>query len=178
MRTRVLASVLIVLFIAVTVLVSWKILASNSESNIRVQNPVESTGTTQTTIPQVAEQKEDSAGVVITSGASRYGTMLFDEKGQAIYIWELEETAKAECYGDCAELWPPVITKGSPKATGEVQNELLSTTNRSDGSTQVTYNGHPLYYYAHEGVGEVECHNIATHGGLWWVIQPNGVRVI
>ena len=94
-----------------------------------------------------------------------------------VYIWEQEPTDKAECYGDCAEAWPPVLTKGKPVAAGEVKGALLGTTTRSDGSTQVTYNGHPLYYYAHEGPGEVECHNISTHGGLWWVVTPAGERV-
>jgi len=124
----------------------------------------------------VEESKEETKGTVITTGDSEFGTMLFNDKGQAIYIWELEESEKAECYDDCAEAWPPVLTDGAPRATGSVSNELLGTTERNDGSTQVTYNGHPLYYYAHEKAGEVKCHNISTHGGLWWVIQPNGIR--
>lgn len=102
--------------------------------------------------------------------------MLFNEKKQAIYIWEREDSGKPGCYGDCAKAWPPVLTEGKPQAAGSVDSSLLDTTTRTDGSTQVTYNGHPLYYYAHEGPGEVECHNISTHGGLWWVIQPNGNR--
>jgi len=117
-----------------------------------------------------------ATGIVITTGESEFGTMLFSGKKQAIYIWELEDSSKAECYGDCAEAWPPVLTEGDPQATGEVNSDLLGTTKRSDGNTQVTYNGHPLYYYAHEAVGEVKCHNVATHGGLWWVIQPTGNR--
>lgn len=117
-----------------------------------------------------------ATGTVITTGSSEFGTMLFDEKKQAIYIWELEESKTPECYGDCAEAWPPVLTDGEPQAAGDVNSSLLGTTKRTDGSTQVTYNGHPLYYYAHERAGEVKCHNISTHGGLWWVIQPNGNR--
>jgi predicted lipoprotein with Yx(FWY)xxD motif len=117
-----------------------------------------------------------ATGTVITTSESEFGTMLFNEKKQAIYIWELEDSAAAECYGDCAEAWPPVLTDGNPQATGEVNSDLLGTTKRSDGSTQVTYNGHPLYHYAHEGAGEVKCHNVATHGGLWWVIRPDGNR--
>lgn len=124
----------------------------------------------------VEENKKDTKETVITTGDSEFGTILFDDKGQAIYIWAVEESTTPECYGDCAEAWPPVLTDGAPQATGDVSNELLGTTKRTDGSTQVTYNGHPLYYYAHEKPGEVKCHNISTHGGLWWVIQPNGVR--
>jgi predicted lipoprotein with Yx(FWY)xxD motif len=128
------------------------------------------------TVSQNTEPEKVSTGTVITTGDSQFGTMLFNDNKQAIYIWELEESTKPECYGDCADAWPPVLTDGAPQAAGSVKNELLGTTKRSDGSTQVTYNGHPLYYYAHEKAGEVKCHNIKTHGGLWWVIQPNGIR--
>jgi predicted lipoprotein with Yx(FWY)xxD motif len=124
-----------------------------------------------------SEQEEEvSTGTVITSEDSDFGTILFDDAGQAIYIWEVEESDVAECYGDCAVQWPPVLTDGTPVAAGDVNSELLGTTERNDGTTQVTYNGHPLYYYAHEGPGEVKCHNVSTHGGLWWVVQPNGMR--
>jgi predicted lipoprotein with Yx(FWY)xxD motif len=129
--------------------------------------------------PEAANQnpvQPSAKGTIITTGQSEFGTMLFNEKKQAIYIWELEKSSKAECYGDCAEAWPPVLTEGNPQATGEVNGSLLGTTKRTDGGTQVTYNGHPLYYYAHERPGEVKCHNVATHGGLWWVVQPNGNR--
>ena len=122
-------------------------------------------------------KKEDvTKGTIITTSDSEFGSILFDGKKQAIYIWELEESATAECYGDCAEAWPPVLTNGAPIASGGVDTKMLGTTKRTDGTTQVTYNGHPLYFYAHEDPGEVKCHNISTHGGLWWVIQPSGVR--
>lgn len=125
--------------------------------------------------PQVASQ-EEATGTVIKTGDSQYGPMLFDNTGQAIYIWQLEDSSTAECYDNCAQEWPPVLTNGTPVASGNVNTQLLGTTKRTDGTTQVTYDGHPLYFYAHEKPGEVECHNIRTHGGLWWVIQPNGNR--
>ena len=126
--------------------------------------------------PKVSDKQKETKGTIIKSGDSEYGTMLFDNNDQAIYIWELEETSQAKCYDDCAEAWPPVLTDGAPRAGGEVDAKLLGTTKRTDGTIQVTYNDHPLYYYAHEEAGEVKCHNISTHGGLWWVIQPNGSR--
>jgi predicted lipoprotein with Yx(FWY)xxD motif len=115
-------------------------------------------------------------GTEISTRSSEFGKMLFGPDRQAIYIWESEQTTKPECYGDCAEAWPPVLTQGPPQASGDVDTGILGTTKRKDGSTQVTYGGHPLYYYAHEGPGEVKCHNVATHGGLWWVVQPDGER--
>lgn len=126
--------------------------------------------------PDPEQSESQAAGVVITSASSNYGQMLFNDDGQAIYIWEREKSAKPRCYGDCAQAWPPVLTDGAPVAAGRVSAKKLGTTQRSDGTTQVTYNGHPLYYYTDELPGEVRCHNVATHGGLWWVITPKGTR--
>lgn len=131
---------------------------------------------TPTEQPSQVPTKEVPTGTVIQVGSSKYGEMLFSGSNQAIYIWQLEESTTPECYGDCAKAWPPVLTTGTPVASTGVNAQLLGTTKRTDGTTQITYNGHPLYYYAHEAPGEVECHNIKTHGGLWWVIQPSGVR--
>lgn len=118
----------------------------------------------------------EAAGITITSGGSAFGQMLFDTNDQAIYIFELETSSEPNCYDDCARAWPPVLTEANAVAAGGVAQDKLGTTERSDGSVQVTYNGHPLYYYADEDPGEVKCHNVATHGGLWWVIKPNGNR--
>ena len=100
--------------------------------------------------------------------------MLFDRLGQAIYLFDREATRRAECYGACAKAWPPVLTKGAPRASGDVRAALLGTTERDDGSTQITYAGHPLYYYAHEGPNQVLCHNVREFGGLWLVVTPAG----
>ena len=154
--------------------VGYSVFQSNTMSN-------ESAVKQETGVKQPKEnpevKKEDvTKGTIITTSDSEFGSILFDGKKQAIYIWELEESATAECYGDCAEAWPPVLTNGAPIASGGVDTKMLGTTKRTDGTTQVTYNGHPLYFYAHEDPGEVKCHNISTHGGLWWVIQPSGNR--
>lgn len=166
----------LVVLVAVIVVVGvgYFIFQSNTDSN-------DSAITQEASLKQPEDnsevKKEDViTGTIIKTGDSEFGSILFDDRGQAIYIWELEESTKAECYGDCAEAWPPVLTDGAPIASGSVNSELLGTTERTDGTTQVTYNGHPLYYYAHEEPGEVKCHNVSTHGGLWWVIQPSGIR--
>lgn len=139
-----------------------------SPSSIEAPSPAASNTSVPTSSPA---QKR---GITITTGGSDFGTMLYDARGQAIYMWEVEESDKPECYGDCANAWPPVLTEGAPLATGDVNPSLLGTTRRTDGAVQVTYADHPLYYYAHEGPNEVKCHNVATHGGLWWVLTPSG----
>jgi predicted lipoprotein with Yx(FWY)xxD motif len=113
-------------------------------------------------------------GTVIKAAKSQFGMMLFDGTGQAVYLFDKETTTKPECYGACAEAWPPVLTKGTPTATDGTRQNLLGTTQRADGKIQVTYGDHPLYYYAHEAKNEVKCHNIQEFGGLWLVVTPAG----
>ncbi len=105
---------------------------------------------------------------------SEFGEMLFDATGQAIYLFDVETTAQPECYGECAVAWPPVLTKGEVVAGRGVDGSLLDTTERSDGTRQVTYNDHPLYFYAHEAPREVRCHDVFMNGGNWYVVRPDG----
>jgi predicted lipoprotein with Yx(FWY)xxD motif len=100
--------------------------------------------------------------------------MLYDASGQPIYLFDAETTSRPECYGICAKAWPPVLTKGKPRPAGAVEPDLLGTTRRRDGSPPITYAGHPLYFYAHEGKYQVLCHNVTEYGGTWLVVKPNG----
>ena len=120
--------------------------------------------------------KPEAKGTTIKLGDSEFGTMLFGSNDQAIYIFENDPRGETVCYDECAEAWPPVTTKGEPQAAKGVDRSLLGTVKRDDGTTQVTYNGKPLYFYAHEGPGEVRCHNVDLNGGLWWVVGPDGKR--
>jgi len=130
-----------------------------------------------TTAPETAPEEEPAppAGTTIKLAGSQYGEILFDGAGQAIYLFDKETSDTSECYGDCAAAWPPVLTEGMPQAGGGIDAGLLGTTERDDGTTQVTYNGHPLYFYAHEGPDEVRCHNVSEFGGLWLVLDGQGV---
>lgn len=113
-------------------------------------------------------------GPTIVADDSEYGAMLYDETGQAIYLFDVETTAEPRCYDDCAAAWPPVFAKGEAVAGAGVDAGLLGTTERADGRLQVTYNDHPLYFYAHEGKHEVLCHDVFLDGGNWYVVQPDG----
>ena len=116
------------------------------------------------------------AGTKVIVADSEFGTMLFDSKKQAIYVFERDSNDRTVCYGECAEAWPPVYTVGRPVAGSGVKRGLLGTLMRRDGSRQVTYAGKPLYFYAHEGPGQVLCHNVNLNGGYWWVLAPSGER--
>ena len=115
-------------------------------------------------------------GRTITLGSSPFGTMLFDSRRQAIYVFENDRRNRTVCYGECARAWPPVITRGEPRAGKGVRRSILGTIRRRDGQRQVTYNGRPLYVYAPERPGEIRCHNVDLHGGLWGVVGPDGRR--
>jgi predicted lipoprotein with Yx(FWY)xxD motif len=132
--------------------------------------------------PEPAVEKQDAGmdsadGSRITLGESEFGAMLFDANEQAIYVFENDSSGETVCYDECAEAWPPVLTEGTPKAGKGVDSSLLGTLERRDGALQVTYAGKPLYFYAHEGPGEVKCHNVNLNGGFWWVIGADGERL-
>jgi predicted lipoprotein with Yx(FWY)xxD motif len=122
-------------------------------------------------------ERTKADGTEVKLADSQFGSILFDGDGQAIYLFDKETSSKPDCYGGCAEAWPPVLTEGEPVAANGVEASLLGTTKREDGSVQVTYDGHPLYYYAHEGPGEVLCHGVDEFGGLWLVVEQTGNAV-
>jgi predicted lipoprotein with Yx(FWY)xxD motif len=111
----------------------------------------------------------------IVAKDSEYGRVLYDANGQVVYVFEIDRRDESNCTSaDCVKAWPPVLTEEEPTAGAGVDKGLLGTIRREDGSVQVTYNGRPLYFYEHEGPGEVRCHNVNLHGGLWWVVTPAG----
>jgi predicted lipoprotein with Yx(FWY)xxD motif len=110
--------------------------------------------------------------------ASAFGTILFAGNGRALYAFTRDRRGgPSRCYGDCAAAWPVYYAKGVLTSGRGARKELLGTVRRRDGRRQVTYNGWPLYYYAHERAGEVKCQNVQTHGGTWLVVRPNGTLV-
>jgi len=140
------------------------------------ENAATTTAETQAATATEAPAAPAGAGTAIKAGDSQYGQVLFDGDNQAVYYFDKEKSSTSECYDACAEAWPPVLTKGEPEAGSGVQAGKLGTTQRDDGTTQVTYNGRPLYYYD-EPPGEVSCHNVDEFGGLWLAVQPNGEAV-
>jgi predicted lipoprotein with Yx(FWY)xxD motif len=114
----------------------------------------------------------------IVAKDSEFGRVLFDANGQVIYVFEIDRRNRSNCTSeDCVEAWPPVLTRQEPSAGAGVDARLLGTVRRDDGSLQVTYNGRPLYFYAHEAPGEIKCHNVDLRGGLWWVVTTHGEPV-
>ncbi len=137
---------------------------------------------TRTSAAKVSDTSRDerssprsAKGVSVKVMRSRYGPMLFDGKGRALYLFTREPTSRSRCYGDCAVAWPPFLTKGKPRARSGVKSSVLGTTRRRNGKTQVTYAGHPLYYYVDDREpGQVLCQDVVEFGGTWLVVSPSG----
>ena len=106
--------------------------------------------------------------------SSEYGKTVFGPSGKVVYVFGADRGSRSRCYGACAKAWPPLLTTGAPLAGPGVEAKLLGTTKRTDGTLQVTYNGHPLYYYPADKVGKIMCQHASMHGGLWLIIKPNG----
>ena len=115
------------------------------------------------------------AGTVIRIiDSDGFGPVLHDGRGQAIYAFTYDRRGRSRCYGECAHDWPPVLTSGKPRAGKRVDAGLLGTTKRSNGTTQVTYKGRPLYFYRNEGRRQIFCQNVLSFGGRWLVVRPSG----
>ena len=117
-------------------------------------------------------------GKRVTLHRRDYGKILADGRGRALYLFTRDD-GKSRCHGDCAKAWPPFLTKGAPRAGARVKRRPLGTVNRSDGRRQVTYNGHPLYYYVGDREpGQVLCQAGLEYGGYWYVVTRSGDPVM
>lgn len=107
------------------------------------------------------------------------GTALVDGTGRALYLFEADRGDMSTCTGACAQVWPPLLADGAvPATTGSVQASLVGTSARADGSRQVTYNGHPLYYFAGDKApGETKGQDIHNFGGGWYVVTAGGDKI-
>jgi predicted lipoprotein with Yx(FWY)xxD motif len=112
------------------------------------------------------------------------GQILVNGSGMTVYLFVADTTTASTCYNQldaqsngqsCAQVWPPVLTTGAPRAGAGAQASMLGTTMRSDGKIQVTYAGHPLYYFvADYAPGLTTGQGINGFGGLWWVLAQSG----
>jgi predicted lipoprotein with Yx(FWY)xxD motif len=119
-----------------------------------------------------------SSGTTVKTRSTDLGTFLTDSKGHTLYLFEKDAGKnKSRCYRHCAKAWPPLLTSGSPHAAGKVKASKLGTTKRKDGTTQVTYNGDPLYYYAADSGKTTRGEGLEEFGAEWYVINPHGKKI-
>src|SRR5215470_2089326 len=119
-----------------------------------------------------------SKGTVVKVEGSPFGSILVDSRGVALYDFPKDKGIVSSCYGACAALWPPLVTTGKPVAGPGVKASLLGTTKRSDGKLEVTYGGHPLYYFVTDRKpGQTTGQGVNQFGGPWWVLSAAGKEI-
>jgi len=105
------------------------------------------------------------------------GKVLVAANGRTLYLFTADKGKKSTCYGQCAAYWPS-LTAGKPSVGAGLKASLLGTTKRKDGKLQVTYAGHPLYFFVQDKkVGQVNGQGFVHFGGSWWVVSAAGMSI-
>lgn len=125
------------------------------------------------TTEEAEDEEELDIPPTVTTADTDFGEVLVDpDEGYSLYLFENDEDGVSTCYDDCAETWPPFITPIAPFSHEPEMLELLGTHTRDEGSSQVTYNGWPLYHYSgDEEPGDTSGQGV---GGVWWLVDPDG----
>jgi predicted lipoprotein with Yx(FWY)xxD motif len=120
-----------------------------------------------------------SGGVTVTTKPSKLGTILAaGPKRLTVYIFEGDRPGASACTGACTHVWPPVTTSAGASVNGAAKISDLGTLLRADGTRQVTYKGHPLYYFARDGdSGDAYGEGVNGFGSSWYVLTPAGSKV-
>lgn len=118
------------------------------------------------------------SGTVITTRAGSAGRHLTDGSGNSVYLWAKDPSGKSVCSGACAGAWPPVTASGKVTASGGASAADLGSITRADGTRQVTYNHHPLYYFAGDSsAGQTSGQGSNGFGAKWWLVAPSGAQI-
>jgi predicted lipoprotein with Yx(FWY)xxD motif len=116
-----------------------------------------------------------SGGASVAVASSELGQILVDGAGRTLYLFEADTGTASTCDGACASAWPPLATAGQPIAGPGVSASKLGTTKRSDGTTEVTYNGHPLYTFSGDSApGQTSGQGSDGFGAEWYVLSAAG----
>jgi predicted lipoprotein with Yx(FWY)xxD motif len=117
-------------------------------------------------------------GVTVETHSGSDGTYLTDGTGKTLYLFLADKGGRSACSGACATLWPPLTTTGAPMAGGDATTGMLATVARSDGTKQVTYAGHPLYYFQEDtATGDLNGQGVNGFGAKWWIVAPSGKSI-
>jgi predicted lipoprotein with Yx(FWY)xxD motif len=119
-----------------------------------------------------------SGPATVKATTSKHGTVLVDGTGRTLYLFQKDQPNQSACSGACVSAWPVDQSSGTPKAGSGVKASLLSTIKRTDGTTQITYNKHPLYFYSGDSqAGQLNGQGLNAFGAVWNVVAPAGVAV-
>jgi len=145
---------------------------SKSAATSETREPAPAKAASEESAPAAGATK---AAVVKVMNTPDLGKVIVDAEGMTMYDFHKDKGTTSACYGACAQAWPPLLTKGMPKASGGAESSLLGVTKRKDGTEQVTYNGHPLYGFVEDRKpGETNGNDVDGFGAEWYALMPNG----
>ena len=152
--------------------------SSSLSSNGSTAAPAASSATAQPSSPAAASPSTAATTIDLQSASGIDGKFLADGQGRALYLFAADKSSTSTCTGACAATWPPVTASAMPIADGGVSQSLLGTTKRADGTEQLTYNGHPLYYFsADTGSGMAKGQGTKAFGADWYVVNAKGSKI-
>ncbi len=152
--------------------------SSSSSSSTAASTAASTPAQTQSTAASTSAAAA-APGVAVATKQSKLGTILAaGPKHLTVYMFEADKGTSSACSGACAKAWPPVTTASDPTVSGSALSADLGTTMRSDGTKQVTYKGHPLYFFEKdEDSGDAYGQGSKAFGAGWYVLKPNGSKV-
>jgi predicted lipoprotein with Yx(FWY)xxD motif len=119
-----------------------------------------------------------STNATVALRSTSFGKVLVAKNGHTLYLFTADKSGKSVCKGQCASFWPPFVSATKPTAGAGLKASLLGRTKRADGRMQVTYAGHPLYFFSQDKKsGELEGEGIVHFGGSWWLVSARGTAV-
>lgn len=130
--------------------------------------------------PSASPVPSVASGTAINIGTTNVGQVIVDSNGQTVYLFGGDKGTASTCNSaSCVQYWPPVLTSGAPQAGAGVNASLLGTTVRADGTTQVTYGGHPLYrFISDKKAGDATGQGVNAFGATWYVVSPSGAQIV
>jgi len=130
-------------------------------------------------VPSPPPAAPAATGTAINIGSTKLGQVLVDSNGLTVYLFLADKGTASSCNSSsCMQYWPAVLTTGAPQAGSGVTASLLGTTVRADGTTQVTYAGHPLYRFINDkAAGEAGGEGVNAFGAPWYVVSPSGAQI-
>jgi predicted lipoprotein with Yx(FWY)xxD motif len=131
----------------------------------------------QTTVANSATAPATGADLTISAHKGSLGTFLTTSAGKSLYLFAGDTSSKSTCYGACATHWPP-LTGSAAQTSGAANSAMTGTTKRTDGTTQITYGGHPLYTYVGDNSpGDTTGQGVNLDGGKWWLVDTQGKQI-
>jgi predicted lipoprotein with Yx(FWY)xxD motif len=118
------------------------------------------------------------ATTVVQTRNSSLGSILVDSQGRTLYLFAQDTGSRSSCTGSCASVWPPVPVAGTPQVSGAASASAAGVTAGTGGVRQLTYAGHPLYYFAGDGsAGQTRGQGVDEFGAKWYVLNPAGQAI-